>query len=375
MISKSTALLSLVILSLAGMPPSAKSQAHSRSCVGTPRSLYTSPTGRSGGMGTRSDPLDLATGLARVGPTTVLELLGGVYHVSNSARLTLGGRGDGQNIIRAASGERPIVTKNNGYPPTVFVNNKTRVEGIWFGGTTDTTNMPFIVNNDDEIVGCVFWGYYGCINDASKHNLFEDNLFVNCGRGDYYHAIYISGLSPSWDSCTTVRRNIFIGGEGYAIHLWHAPTYVKVDNNFVANGQRCIASDGIYVVVRDNIFWSNTLQPTMLIAGNIVLEHNLIGRKHTHYQYRDPRADLVTADRNAFVESAEPGGPFGAHVIRIQEKELATITGVGASEIDGAITALERTFTSPPATLVLDTSIVANRGILFHGLDSWMQHR
>lgn len=333
--------------------------------------LYASPTGRPQGQGTRTDPLTLNSGLWRMSPDTVLELVGGVYRVPTNSIMYIGGRGGGKNIIRAAAGERPIITEQNGYPPYVVVRNQTRVEGIWFGGTVDTANTPFNMSNDDEIVGCVFWGYYGCIGDASKHNLYENNLFVNCGREPYNHAMYISGLSVSWDSCTTVRRNIFIGGEGYAIHLWHGPTYIKVEHNFVAHVNHCIASDGTEVIARDNIFWSNTLQPMMLLRGKAELTHNLIGKNHTYYGYCDPAAESVVVDLNEFINPASPGGPFGTHSASWDETLAPSRVGTSAIRVNNAIDSIETSFSNPDDAILTDSTILRNVTTLLRAVDTW----
>ena len=333
--------------------------------------IYASPGGRAQGLGTRNDPVDLHAGLSRVSADTVLELFGGIYRIANGGILYMGGRGNGKNTIRAASGERPIITRENGFPPYVYLKNMTRVEGIWFGGTADSTNTPFNVSNDDEVVSCVFWGYYQGIDDASKHNLYANNLFVNCGRGVYYHPIYITGRSPSWDSCTTVRRNVFVGGEGWAIHLWHGPTYVRVENNFVGNANHCFASDGVPVIARDNIFWSNTQQPTLMIAGDMTLTHNLIGKNHTYYQYKDPAAVSVAADRNSFIEPASPGGPFGTNFVQWQETDATLLLGPGAGNINGATATLQGAFTRAVATVHVDADVEQNWRVLLGVLDFW----
>ena len=336
--------------------------------------LYASPVGRIQGSGTRDDPVDLRTGLSHVRRDTVLELLGGIYRIPNGSILYLGGLGSPRSIIRAASGERPIITGENDFPPYVYLQKSTRVEGIWFGGIADSANTPFNMSNDDEIVGCVFWGYYGCIGDASKHNVYERNLFVNCGRGTLYHPIYITGRSTSWDSCTIVRRNVFVGGEGWAIHLWHGPTYVRVENNFLGNVSHCFASDGVPVIARDNVFWSHTAQPTILILGDMTLTHNLIGKNHTYYEYRDPAALSVAADRNSFIEPASPGGPFGTNPIRWDETGTGLRLGTGAPEIYNAISVLEGVFRQPAATLQTDPTPVQKWRVLLGALDSWSAH-
>ena len=283
----------------------------------------------------------------------------------------MGGRGSGKNTIRAASGQRPIITRENGLPPYVYVGNRTRVEGIWFGGRTDSANTPFNVSNDDEVVGCVFWGYYGCIGDASRHNLYENNLFVNCGRGVYDHPIYISGRSTSWDSSTVIRRNVIIGGEGWAIHLWHGPAYVRVENNFVGNANHCFASDGVPVIARDNIFWNNTVQPTLMIAGSMTFSHNLIGKDHTYYQCQDPSAFSVTADGNTFIEPASPGGPFGTNYVRRKESDAVALTGRDASAINAAIAILQGAFTQDITMAGVSIDIEQSRLVLFGVLDFW----
>ncbi len=336
--------------------------------------IYASPAGGIQGSGTRDDPVDLNTGLSHVRGDTVLELMGGIYRIPNGSILYLGGLGSPRSTIRAASGERPIVTGENGLPPYIYVQNSTRVEGIWFGGAADSVDTPINMSNDDEIVGCVFWGYYGGIADASKHNLYENNLFVNCGRGTLYHPIYISGQSVSWDSCTIVRRNVFVGGEGWAIHLWHGPTYVKVENNFVGNVSHCFASDGVPVIARDNVFWSHTAQPTIVIRGDMNLSHNLIGKNHTYYEYRDPAALRVTADRNSFIEPASPGGPFGTNPIRWDETETELRLGTRAANIYSAISVLEDVFKQPAASIQTNPTPGRKWLVLLEALDYWSAH-
>jgi hypothetical protein len=333
--------------------------------------IYASPLGRPNAKGTQSDPVDFNTGLLRLSDKVVLELLGGVYRIPEGQFVQLGVPGSGKSTIRAAEGERPIITRYNDYPPDVVLFDNTRVEGLWFGGVTDTENVPFVVSNNDELAGCVFWGYFGCINDASNHNFYENNLFVDCGRGDYYHPLYISAGSHSWDSCTTVRRNVFLGGGGYAIQLWHEPTYIRIQNNFIAAGMRCFASDGLHVAAQDNIFWSNSEQPMMLIRGEMTLTHNLIGRNHTSYQYRDPAAISVVADRNNFIEPASPGGPFGTNSIVWPESAAPTKLNVAAAQINDAVNAIQQSFSFSPDMILLDSTIAHNSAVLFEAIDVW----
>jgi hypothetical protein len=333
--------------------------------------LYASPDGHPRAVGTREDPVDLATGLSHVSQDTVLELLGGIYKVQNEDVLFMGGRGSGMNIIRAATGERPIVTRKNGFPPYVFLYDMTRVEGIWFGGVTDSVNTPFTMSSDDEVVGCVFWGYYGGINDASRHNLYDSNIFVGCGRGELYHPIYLSGSCDSWERCTTVRRNIFIGGEGWAIHLWHQPSYVRLVNNFTGKVQHALGSDGNPVIAQDNIFWSQATQPMILIRGDMTLTHNLVGGKHTYYEYRDPAAISVVADRNNFIEPASPGGPFGTHAVRWSEPSSMEYLGVSASALDSAVTELQYLFSQPASTILTDQSFASSIAAIHAAIDVW----
>ena len=343
-----------------------------------PPVLTASPDGKSTDLGTPASPLDLHSALARVSADTTIELLGGIYTIGNSEILYLGRnnqKGPGVSVIRGAQGQRAIITRANGYPPYIFVRNFTQVQNIWFGGQRDTSNTPFNMTSDCAVIGCVFWGYYGCIGDAGEKNSYQDNLFVGCGRGELYHAVYLTGQPSSPLRGTLLQRNVFVGGEGYAIHLWHEPQYMTIRNNFVGDAKYSLAENGFGHVITDNVFWSNNAQPTLFFGDNsnghsqFQFTHNLIGKLHTYYQYFGYSGQV--ADNNSFVQLASPGGPFGTNSKVWDESQTTSYLGKNPADINSAIKGLEQAFSQTTLSILSDSNISNQWGLIRSELNRW----
>jgi hypothetical protein len=107
----------------------------------------------------------------------------------------------------------------------------------------------------------------------------------------------------------------------------------------------------------------------------MTLTHNLIGKNHTYYQFQDPAAIRVRADRNSFVEPASPGGPFGTNSVRWSAGKTAVELGVSADSIEVSIAVLGAAFRQPVETLASEREVVRSWKVLQNALDTWVKRR
>lgn len=271
----------------------------------------------------------------------------------------------------SAPNARVIITRSNGYPPTVRLEDNSVLRNIWIGGARG--GQAYIHPRHNAILdGVTVFGYNEAVNVADAKNVkIVNSRFVNTGDGLLLHPIYVNNAGAVEGEGTTVEDNIFIGGEGYPIHLYHSPNWNSVRRNFVGGGMRCVAVEGYHNTVRDNIFWSNSDFACAWVGddngtGSLVFKQNLFGAPSTSHWLDYPSDSLVA--KNWFVGDAYS---FGTQPHEIAKSELPTYIGVTHNTIQGAVNALKTSFAQTPAQLLADGTIESNFDIFKNAVEMW----
>jgi hypothetical protein len=346
--------------------------------------FYVEPSGK--GIGTQLNPTNLEAVLST---GKDINMLDGVHQIDVEVNVPA------NVVLKAVSGARPIITRSDNKPPRVHLNAGTMVNGIWFGGSKETVvERPITLNNDATIQDCTFFGYYGGIAEGGNSNhLFEGNRFINCGTAGHYHDLYISG-----DTHAKIYDNIFIGGEGYKIHLWHEAANADIQGNFVAECLLGLVLQHSTNQAINNIFWNDTVRPmsTHLIAGMFL--HNLFGHRTDgtgkwDHQMNGGEGDLgLTVDRCGYIgdryldTTTWPGsevyvGPYngdghvlpaaGTNYIRYAVEDLPALLGYSEAQIDAAVEALEQAFAQTVQQIHDDSTIETHFATLKAVVDAW----
>lgn len=355
---------------------------------GDPQTVYyTSPSGT--GIGTRDNPMSLSSALLTGQDVRMLD---GVYtkdiiDIPDYSKL------------RADVGARPIIMRSDGYPPAVNVGASCVVGGVWFGGMRYTSEgTPVIqVQHDATIQNCTFFGYYQGISEgAGYNNTYQYNRFVSCGGGGLYHDIYISS-----DSHANILDNIFLGGEGYKIHLWHAAANATVTGNFCAECYYELVTQHQTNVVQDNVFWNHTAPTQAWLTVNLsagLFTHNLFGRRtfgtgKWDTQMNGGADDLgLTVDRCGLIgdryqdTTTWPGytvnvGPYngeghvlpapGTNYTHYAVTDLPALLGYSEAEIDTAVSNLITKFGQTTQQIHDDAEIETYFATLKAVIDAW----
>jgi hypothetical protein len=347
--------------------------------------LFVSPNGSPTGLGDRPAPLDLATGLDRLQPGDTLILIDGIYRVEAGHELFLGSRSSvARASILADAGARPIIVTSDGTAPVVHFGDNTRVAGLWFGGTPNPEDEQGVtLGNDNDIVANTFFGYFGAINEgAQTRNVIRDNRFVNTGHGPYYHAVYINNSSARPGEGALIDGNVFVGGGGYATHLWHNPTHVTVSGNFYGDVERAIVAQGEDILCERNVIWSSRgetweglpIGPTLFFprGSSFVFRNNLIGARNLPPTIEIPVAPAAVISGNAFVKG---GRTFGDSPRILGPDELLQSLGVSGNELDAAVAALETAFQTDVTGIHANPDIERHFDTLRQALSAWSQLR
>lgn len=272
----------------------------------------------------------------------------------------------------AVPGARVIITKTNGLPPNI--ENHGTLKNIWCGGTRETQQGANVYAFDNSIFdGVTLFGYYGGINGGSHINpKMLNSRFVNCGTDLLYHPIYINNFNAQENEGAIIYDNIFIGCEGYPIHLYHSPNYNDVQRNFVGGGLRCIAVEGHHNTIRDNIFWSNSEYACVWLGNDnggsyLTFNHNLFGAATTSHYLNLPPNSIVK--NNHFVGDAFQ---FGTSPKSIAKNKVQDYIGITHSEIMDIIENIKSTFNQNVNQLLVDNSIENLFGSLKAATLNWV---
>ena len=275
------------------------------------------------------------------------------------------------DTVTVADGEtlegvgRVIITRADGIAPTIY--NSGTIRGVWFVGTKPNTETHVIQCGDGALFeDCAFAGYYGGANVAGAKGVRVSNcVFANCGTDNYWHPVYINNYMAQAGEGTTFERNIIVGGEGYAIHLWHSPNWNNLYNNFVA-ANRGMAQQGNDNIWTRNVFWSNGKYPCVYIdtGARLKFTWNLIGAVTTNHILNTPTD--ATIRNNGFIS---PAVPFGKSPQTYDN--VRGLLGYSQASITNSVTALVAAFTQTPQALLIDTSIDTHRDKLRDVLAHW----
>lgn len=285
---------------------------------------------------------------------TMIVMADGIYPMAGSP-LKL------SKTIRAAAGARPIITALEGTSPYIEVQNGATIDGLWFGGTKQISDAPFVIKNDTTIRNCTLWNYYGgIVEGGGARNTIQGCRFVECGTASLYHAIYISnGAADHW---TVIEDNIFIGGEGYSTHLWHLPSNVTLRRNFYGDVQWMVVINGLGHTMTDTVMWSNRGIPSALLGCNYSgtpgddttsfdVQHNMTGAQ-TQRTYCTTDPVRVCHDNTFYIGVPQTYGD-NPHVV-------SSVPGIDSAALDSAIAALRSAFLQSVSTIHADTNIEIN---------------
>jgi hypothetical protein len=338
--------------------------------------LYCAPDGTAEALGTAAAPITLAEGLTRVKSGNTLLLLGGVYTWAADAGTPFAV--PASTTLRAAAGEIPVLTHTDGGIPRLHCNAGATVRGVWFGGTKGE-DRAVTVNAGVTLDGCVFWNYLQCISEGSgTREVYSGNLFVNCGNGSLQHSIYISNSAASASEGARILGNVFIGGEGYHIHLWHGPANTVIQGNFSAQSVGSLVVDGPGHTVSHNVLWS---QQTAIELWPLNLSANAGGTYTSNLHGEDARSDRnprewrtgalragLSVSSNTFVGNC---ATFGTSAQAITVASLPDILGYSKAEIDTAISDLETAFAQTPTQIQADATITPKWNALQSVAAAW----
>ncbi len=308
--------------------------------------------------------------IATISPGNAVVIRSGIYRMSS---ITFGPAGTGfeqRTTFMAAPGERVIITRSNDLAPVIYLQNFVRLDGLWMGGSPwDKTSGSAVfagggIGEGKQIVNCTIFGYTNGINIGSSENLLvQGNRFVHTGSGTHNHGIYLSGgyTAGSMSQHVIVDGNLFVKGEGYAIHGWHAPHSMIITRNFLANHywgivlgqeQAALATDHL---VANNTIWKQNNFGSWLNGDYIHYLNNVHG----------PNMGIYSSDyshnylnKNAFFGSAT--GPKGNNPIMLSNSQVATQLGLSEQTIDNTIAALDQSFNRTIAQILADNTIEGN---------------
>ncbi len=326
-------------------------------------SIYISPDGSVTGAGTRVKPYDLTTGLTSMSAADTLIFMDGIYRIPG-ATITLAPE---LASFQADDGARPIVTRSDDKCPVVDFKRGVKAKGIWFGSTLPNEVGPLIyLRSQVELDDCVFFGFYLGIGEGPQiRNHVRRCKFINCGYANLNHAVYVSNNLAKIGEGILLEENTFIGGGGYSLHFWSAPTVWTAKYNFFGNVQRAIVTGGSGECV-GNIIWSNRgvggstfglFFPASSTA--IMFKENVIGPNVT--RFLDPTYNVQFVG-NRFYES----DVFGDDPIVWSFDDVKNALGKNEIEINQIIDIVNASFSQSVDDLAGDLQI----GQAFDDLDN-----
>ncbi len=315
----------------------------------------------------------------------------GVYLIDNSERHYIGGDAGGVNannatIVKAAAGERVIITGDDGLPPRISLDNDfIRLEGIWFGGDWDVNNGYEFqvsgggrVDHGREIVGCTFFGFKSIRGGLVEHTFWQENRFIRCGVGNDPPMVYMSGdHNIGYGNHDIFDHNIFITGKGYSINGWHTYHNFIITRNFVGNVWGGIIADGRGSeyqgnvegsdhLIANNIFWNSGegqgqgFNAATLIASNTHYLNNIhVDNSNIAVSYNATYGwetlENLVIDKNAFNNVSTTFG--GTNSIDMAEGNEEAELGISKDLVDNTIASIDLAFQETPTDLLANDSI------------------
>lgn len=318
--------------------------------------------------------LDKAITSISSGDTVLLQT--GIYRHSS---ITFGpaGQPGALTTFRSAPGARPIVTNPSSYPPSVFLQDYVRLDGLWFGGIKDFgQNQCFCpggspIGRGKEIINnTIFNLTEGLSGGQDQYYLIQGNRFVNNGNGAYQHGIYIAGGDNGGTGGASqhviIDSNTLIGGEGWGLHGWHITHDLIYSRNFVTGHFWGGVTDGSDHLIAGNFFWKmkgSSLYPAwgyMPSSSSTVVLNNVFevdGWLKANSSW--VATNLVS--NNAFHPGPYPDtssyNPRGSNLVVTSPGQELAEYGISASEMDNAIQSLLTSFSQAPEVLLSDPTI------------------
>lgn len=272
--------------------------------------------------------------------------------------------------IKASPGTRPLLIGSSTNPPAIAIGDGTTVSGLWFGGVRAVTNVnaPTITMGKGCLVeDCTLFGYAnGIQNGSDAHgNVYRRNRFVRCGFGDLSHPLYVANLNSSKlaDGCLA-ELNIMVGCQGYSVHFYHQPSYGVAQNNFMCDCRNGLAIQGDIggpVSGNHNIIWSVSQWPLYYSVTTGTCDGN------AWRNCPQPSGSGPSMDSEKFINTPH----FGTNPVDWQENDVVSNFGVGSSDIDAAIAALEASFAGTVQQIHDDATIEPNFALLAGAVQTW----
>lgn len=312
----------------------------------------------------------------------MLYLKDGVYEIVHSGQYTVSF--PSHATCEAVGGARPVITRSDGYAPTIYIGNNGQIKDVWIGGTKspDGTNPEGYIHHGSNVVfeGCTFWNVWDGIGEGGGvDSVYKNCRWINCGAGTLNHSVYIS----SDLSNALVENNIFLGGEAYHLHLWSAPGGVVLRYNFSADADYCLVLAGTSHQAYKNVWWkpSSPGYPVNLATGSgRVYRDNFHGPIASGSQRGNPPhfewfgSDTVwpadfgpDSDNNHYMETEEydPNPTY----VALGDEDL--YLGKTAAQIDAAVDALETAFTQTVQQIHDDATIETHFATIKSVIDTW----
>ena len=354
-------------------------------------------TGNDADDGSRAHPWqDIQKATEAIKPGDTVIIADGVYRLPNRHLAFKPGGIDASHptIFKAAPNARVIVTGPEDAPADIEIGTARqgdyiRVEGLWFGGK----RLEFLVDmvqqgikqrdpNDacvkvggtpigkgKQVINCtIFNTKNGLITGSTEDLLIQGCRFVMTGQGGHFHGVYLSGADNKGEGQSNhliVDNNIFVGGEGYAIHGYHMLRNMICTRNFVAGHRWGLVLDGSEHLVANNFFWkfkglaSGQGEPWGPMFGgwhNVIL-NNIFGPNAKFAGGRMTPDNVIVnnayvgMDRTRWLTDKDGNFPTQLTVEDI---------GISEQEIDTAIDGLRNAFAQSMDALHDDKSVEAN---------------
>ena len=269
---------------------------------------------------------------------------------------------------------RVIITRSDGKPPRVVVGAGATVRNVWIGGTKDTADNAIVaLETGATLDNVTLFGYYGGIGCGTNHSQVIQNCrFVYCGTGLLYHPVYVANSAAGAGEGVLIQDNVFVGCEGYSIHLYHGPNYCTLLRNFIAANGHGIAIEGNYNTAKYNIVWQNYTASCAWLGqdngtSNLTFRQNLFGYATTTH-FLDYPADSKVG-KNYFVEGA--AAVFGNNPVIIARGMVDDYTGYTSVQLNKAVNNIKTSFNAPLTNLLTDASIESNFAVCKLAATNW----
>jgi hypothetical protein len=304
--------------------------------------------------------LDLATAVSLCGANEQIILMDGTYVFSSLYNIT--------KNMKADTGARPIITNEDGYPPSIAIGSGITVEGLWFGGLrpdTDAGARVVTMGAGSVVQDCTFFNYINAIqNGSDAHgNTFRRNRFVKCGYGLLAHPLYVANTNSTQEAQGVLsEENIMVGCEGYSVHYYHEPAYGLAQYNFIGDALYGLALQGDAdgpVSGNRNIIWGCENSPIYRWVVSGTCDGNV---------WQGCEQPNTPDDGNYFVDPVPTSGT-NPHVW--QEADVVANLGNSSANIDAAIAALESAFDGTVQEIHDDATVEGNFAVLKAVIDTW----